>query len=420
MLEWTPHAVVIQGGFCCEPISSWYPALRPPTDMASLGLDAKDNGMPPGARDRHPSEHGCFLRMTGDVLWEVLVYLDLSHKFILRAVCRALRSSCDSHLAALQTVTLDTFRTTPGPQTTATNPFPYAFITMGLPLCQNLRVLNLSGLQEYMDDLACQCLRDAAVPTLQELDISSCPGVTNLGVYILFTRGPLRTSLQYLDITFTSTNYSVVLKLRAIRPDLTIRRQPKWLDGHFQCPWSEVHTYHADGSFTFTRDRESKGFVWTLTDHGHYYSDKLQYLNAYMLPHTLFRPGVLLKRAPDHVLVAQARWQLDPPRDMPPATLYEDLPIGQSMQIATEEGLVLVSKMNVMALKPQEVNPPKDLVDEIQQYADENFLASDFLSLEEYDIEAAKGVHCGSDHPLVRLCPSIKACPQEMEGGPTC
>ena len=49
--------------------------------------------------------------------------------------------------------------------------------------------------------------------------------------------------------------------------------------GEFTCPWGEIHTYYADGSFEFSRDIESIGWVCYLERNldringGHFWSE---------------------------------------------------------------------------------------------------------------------------------------------------
>jgi hypothetical protein len=52
------------------------------------------------------------------------------------------------------------------------------------------------------------------------------------------------------------------------RNNIVVRRQPTLLDGHYYCPWqvAEVHTYYPDGSFSFSRQTESKGWIIELED----------------------------------------------------------------------------------------------------------------------------------------------------------
>jgi hypothetical protein len=98
--------------------------------------------------------------------------------------------------------------------------------------------------------------------------------VTDLGLGFL-GQSTCCESLESIDITFyVNTTYEGTLALRNSNrlPNLrVIRRQPIWLDGHFETPFEEedrreLHTYHVDGSFNFRyRDVMSHGFVRQLT-----------------------------------------------------------------------------------------------------------------------------------------------------------
>jgi len=123
-----------------------------------------------------------------------------------------------------------------------------------------------------------------------------------------------------------------------------VRRQPEEFDGQFYCPWGEVHSYYADGSFEFSRNVESIGWVCFLEkcvdakNGGEFWRDRLRYINAHdVLVSRYQRPGVLLKPlmhcvyenaerliggfntlATDDVLVLQDRYSLAPPAAFPP------------------------------------------------------------------------------------------------------
>ena len=123
-------------------------------------------------------------------------------------------------------------------------------------------------------------------------------------------------TLQYIDIKFCrNTTYEGTFLLRSLLDNLRlIRRQPSWLDGEFHTPFStdgsvEVHTYWPDGSFTFTRNSQSTGFVCDLfpwkEDEYDFLGDKLQY-NNFPTPDGwpswfgyAYRPGVSLLKLED-------------------------------------------------------------------------------------------------------------------------
>mmetsp|Transcript_22248 Transcript_22248/g.39125 ORF Transcript_22248/g.39125 Transcript_22248/m.39125 type:complete len:339 (+) Transcript_22248:1-1017(+) len=198
-------------------------------------------------------------------------------------------------------------------------------------------------------------------------------------------------ALEYIDMTFCrSTTFSGTFWLRdGLRNLRCIRRQPKWMDGHFHTPFGsehnvEIHTYWPDGTFQFTRNEQSNGFVsdlyaWKGDGNGgidepsgstsqefyesvDFVGDKLQYNNS-SLPHPLpiftqyaYRPGVSLMKLPpeyevvEHhvektkndkssssclvscVLVAQTLDGLKPPssRRWMEQAIRENIPLGQS------------------------------------------------------------------------------------------
>eukprot|EP00668_Euglena_longa_P045805 GGOE01061486.1.p1 GENE.GGOE01061486.1~~GGOE01061486.1.p1 ORF type:complete len:356 (+),score=46.43 GGOE01061486.1:66-1133(+) len=309
-----------------------------------------------------PSPVSPFHKLTADVLWEIVSFLPRCAQLCARNSCQALRISVMAHfnvVAALARIDM-TECADPGARCAK------RLLAFGLPAFRHLCCLQFSGLRDLIDDVTCALLGFVAPPTLTSVDVSSCSHVTNLGVHLL-TRGSLGASLKHLDLTFTNTDYAIVLHLYRKCSGLLVRRQPAWLDGHFQCPWNEVHTYHIDGSFQFTRSRESRGFVWCLRNHGDFLTIKIQYLDVTILPGVpFFRPGVLLKWQEDHVVVVQARWQLDPPDEFPPGQSYAALPIGKSMPLQTNDGVLLVSRIKVVPLEGDQLRPPEALVDEIE------------------------------------------------------
>lgn len=164
-------------------------------------------------------------------------------------------------------------------------------------------------------------------PNLQHLGLRGSDDLTDFGLRCLDPRGPhshtaARASqpngtspLVSIDLAFCpGTTYHGTLFLRDVSrfPHLQlIRRQPEWLDGNFETPFGEglapgeVHTYYADGSFSFNRDFQSNGFVcqWYPWDEN-FVGDKLQY-NNFQTPmgwpewtQFCYRPGVCLLRIP--------------------------------------------------------------------------------------------------------------------------
>jgi hypothetical protein len=178
------------------------------------------------------------------------------------------------------------------------------FVTLNDPLkpirfMANLRTIKISGCQyiDLREDGGDTLLRHLSVhcKALEKVEASSLRTLTNLGCAHLAMGCP---SLKYVDITFCPmTDYGAVLLLRGVHPfqllsgdssntsqschnqlnarpesfnprPVMVRRQPQCLDGHFHCPWQaeEIHTYYPDGSFAFSRETESKGWVISLID----------------------------------------------------------------------------------------------------------------------------------------------------------
>jgi hypothetical protein len=147
--------------------------------------------------------------------------------------------------------------------------------------------IRLEG--DWVDDDVLAAIGCASLPLLSTLHFrhSSC---TDKGVNMLSAL----SSLKFLDLTYSNgVTYRSVLNLLDHCPEITeIRRQPVWLDGNFHCPWGEIHTYYCDGSFQFTRDTDSAGWVSELVDCGAHLEDKMQYIDAEYLMSNM---GVLLK-----------------------------------------------------------------------------------------------------------------------------
>ncbi|CAE8637141.1 unnamed protein product, partial [Polarella glacialis] len=124
-----------------------------------------------------------------------------------------------------------------------------------------LRELQLGS---FADD-ALLSAAGSQLPSLQRLDVSESLSITDEGIRRLAEGCKCLLSV---DLTHChGTTYGSVFWLRqsSQHPDeLLIRRQPAWLDGVFECPWGEKHMYWPDGTFCFSRDRESEGWVSRL------------------------------------------------------------------------------------------------------------------------------------------------------------
>lgn len=232
------------------------------------------------------------------------------------------------------------------------------------------------------------------LPNLETLSMVGSRDVNSAGILLLGQRADIMakdttasaTHLRHLNITFCpNISYGATLKLRQMFPNhLVIRRQPEWLDGHFETPFAgsgeamEIHTYYPDGSFRFTRSQQSAGFVDRLfrwsdrlasargrgdveleneipgasddnDDNDNFLGDKLQYIDFDTnewpgWTRFAYRPGVSLRRVADEsvmgkdgkegiirsVLVAQCRRGYRPPSNFPKQGQQDDIPINQT------------------------------------------------------------------------------------------
>lgn len=258
-----------------------------------------------------------------------------------------------------------------------------------LRLYQNLCNVHTLDLGSHCIDAFLQVMTDHQLfPLLKHISMVRSPFVTDRGLECLsrHTGG----AIESIDITFCrKTTFAGSLCLRdKLRPSLKVlRRQPAWLDGHFHTPFNEegdeveVHTYYPDGTFTFNRANQSRGFVAELeewNDSGTYLADKLQYVDFDPPPGWptwttySYRPGVCLLKLPDQrtVLVGQTLRGLKPPRILDLMTsVTTTIQTGQSLYFnANEEPLearptdggIMISKMRVFPL--DSLMAPDDLL----------------------------------------------------------
>lgn len=259
------------------------------------------------------------------------------------------------------------------------------------------------------------------VPSLQRLSCVGSDQLTDVGLLFIAPRHegeeveelcsrnltanhasmwpPQQQDLQYIDITYCpNTTYKATLELRRRlrrrrqeqqqkqvdrangpqQPTLVIRRQPEWMDGCFETPFANdgLHTYWADGSFSYERQGQSQGYIqrihaWkrksgipinhfndsngNVENHQgftqkekevHHVRTKLQFSNfeapAHWPPWTkyIYRPGVSLLYLPQQdndsndggrsILVSQMVRGLYPPPDWP-KPCHQSLPIGVTL-----------------------------------------------------------------------------------------
>eukprot|EP00403_Amphidinium_massartii_P011099 CAMPEP_0178420920 /NCGR_PEP_ID=MMETSP0689_2-20121128/26384_1 /TAXON_ID=160604 /ORGANISM="Amphidinium massartii, Strain CS-259" /LENGTH=377 /DNA_ID=CAMNT_0020042423 /DNA_START=57 /DNA_END=1187 /DNA_ORIENTATION=+ len=270
-----------------------------------------------------------------------------------------------------------------------------------------LQILDLDG--QATDD-ALRTLQ-GVLPSLQCLRCTRSKSLTDDGVRSLVEDAASRSQLREVDLTFSrNTSFAVTIALRRAIPSLqVIRRQPRWLDGHFLTPFksdrganiTERHTYYADGSFQFTREEQSRGYVKSLEESASkdFLTNSLRYCNfgpSLGLPfwaQFCYYPSVALKPVPGNnpdvaedsmhsVLVAQALSGIAAPAQWP-AVESEQVPLGQSvflqrdgsilppgMEIQTAvrdyEAYLMVSRMEVLPLETP--MPSEALVSEIDDF----------------------------------------------------
>ena len=297
---------------------------------------------------------------------------------------------------------------------------------------------NVAGALQSEQELPLPPRSKLLLPNLETLSMVGSSGINDAGIFLLGLRAAIApdgvtttsaTHLRQLNITFCpKISYGATLKLRQMFPNpLVIRRQPEWLDGHFETPFAgsgeamEIHTYYPDGSFRFTRSQQSAGFVARLfrwsdrlrsddddddDDDDDFLGDKLQYIDfdANEWPgwtRFAYRPGVSLRRVPDarimdedskeeimrSVLVAQCRRGYRPPSNFPKHGQQDDIPINQTRYFR-EDGstlhgydpsendsssgqVIMVSKMKVRPLSSNELVPPTDLLDQVGAFIEE-------------------------------------------------
>lgn len=279
----------------------------------------------------------------------------------------------------------------------------------GLTGLQRLCLRGLRG----VDDAAVVSALSPSLPHLRDLDLS----LTAVG-----TRGVLSLRalprLESLDITYCAmVSYAAVIALRDACPRIKlIRRLPQWLEGQYDTPWGEVHTYYPCGAFRFTRAAEAVGFVAQLRQHGGsaalpqlascahkvddadgqvttHVEDRLVYVDL-DLEYRNGDVGVCVTpRGANQVLVVQSTVKLQPPRRAHPAIMsgYGLPEEGETIQFGpTVLGEpTMVSCMPVRPLEPDTTAPPADVQVALRNYFSsgrKNAEISAFLSCHRDDL----------------------------------
>lgn len=299
----------------------------------------------------------------------------------------------------------------------------------------NLQYLDLGrfandGFFEFLDF-------HAPLPNLKALSMVGSLGVTDNGLRrIVYGGEPRRHNFESLTITFCrNTTFGATIFIREQLPNIRlIRRQPEWLDGQFHTPFAtagapeEIHTYWPDGTFTFSRNTQSTGFVCDLypwdPQREEFLADKLQYNNLTFPAgwpdwfRFAYRPGVTLLRLDDHavdsssntnspptryVLVSQHMRGLKPPnaRELMESANHLLQP-GESKRFTPDGNVledddqpedwigdsIMISKMKIHPLPTESLLPPSALVEECKTTCEAmTFFGKGFLDAKERDLQ---------------------------------
>jgi hypothetical protein len=127
------------------------------------------------------------------------------------------------------------------------------------------------------------------------------------------------------------------------------------MDGTFETPFENdnLHTYWADGTFSFARDKLASGYVCNYFEWGaneNHVGDRMQYNDFESVEgwpewaREVYRPGVSILRLPGEqaVLVAQRMHGLYPPKEYPQLEQKDVVPLGESVYL-DQDGNVLES-----------------------------------------------------------------------------
>lgn len=275
-------------------------------------------------------------------------------------------------------------------------PVPW-LLTALLSRLTGLHELHLRGLCGVSDEL----LRTTLAPYLSQLR------VLDLSETAVGTRGVISLQsmpcLESLNITFCElVSYAAVVALRDASPRLRhIRRQPRWLDGHFDTPWGETHTYYPCGAFSFDRTMQSKGWVAQMRQHGRpcidaapdgdgnrpaedcvvttYLEDRLIFLDRHAYSNISGRIGVCLFPHPEHdgrVIVVQSTVAFEPPKlsdEILSPSMWPDE--GQTVRLDDQQ--LMISCMRVRPLSEGCHEPPADLHAELREFCTRRALTLD-------------------------------------------
>lgn len=251
-----------------------------------------------------------------------------------------------------------------------------------------LRELSLKGLRGCVDSILSGIIAPN-LPQLSMLDLRET-AVATRGVNSL-KRLQLLTSL---DLTFCPlVSYAAVIALREASPrQLLIRRQPAWLDGHYETPWGETHTYYPCGAFEFMRGTQAKGWVAQIRQHGGarhelvncvckvdeddedteeavvttHLESRLLFLDMDTEANNGYLGVCTCPQGNGRVLVVQSRRTPEPPRAQLHAMRsgYGLPEVGQTVTF----GVHMLSSMHVRPLEEGIIGPPPALAAELREF----------------------------------------------------
>ena len=353
------------------------------------------------------------------LLHEIYSFLWIAEQQRVSGVCRALWDFGKEYNGKLLRLQLGTTKNRSGPHfLKSASPGPFESFIVPPERC--LTINSFVSLQS-MDLGPCAtngylfilASNDVSLPSLQRISMTRSK-VDDYGLHALSNSSSLASTVEEVDITFCrKTTYQGTFCLRRKFVNLKLlRRQPAWMDGKFETPFSsdetEIHTYWPDGSFQFSRDTQSSGFVCDLQnlvgdneeeeENFRHVCDKLQY-HDFEPPGNWpdwtrlhYRPGVALLRLDDEVgastgevvqsvLVAQYLRGLRPPTQnrgqMEEAKAL--IPLGESRyffptgtmvpsdrleEAKRTDNLTLISRMRLIPFNPktESLLPPEELV----------------------------------------------------------
>ena len=130
--------------------------------------------------------------------------------------------------------------------------------------CESIRTIDFSDNSLInFDTIQCLCavLKECKRTTLETVILDRCSRVAEREVQTLINSGiPLRR----ISVIGCDTGLKSILS--AYQKKITLNRLPSWYVGRWHCVrhesmTGEVHTYYPDGTFEFSREEQSSGYV---------------------------------------------------------------------------------------------------------------------------------------------------------------